>query len=172
MNLAKTLLQEREQDRLARGVNSNLFQLHLDFGLEGNCERLTLAEARTIIALVNGYGGLRQFKAQHCFANAQRLVAKDMGKALKYHEGFAVIHLVNELTHHAWISINGKVVDVTWRAAFKKKFSRARASYFGVELSYLDVLRNIFKFHQHRPLMDNQEFVSEHFQGRNRQFLI
>jgi hypothetical protein len=133
------MLQEREEDRLIRGVRSDVFRLHLDFGSEGNCEPLTIAEARTIIALVNAYGGLKQFEAQHCFSNAQKLIAKDMGKALKYHEGFAVIDLVNDLTHHAWVTINGKAVDVTWRAAFKKRFPGSHASYFGVEIPYLSV---------------------------------
>lgn len=168
MNLAKFLLQERERDRLIRGVKSNLFQLHLDFGLEGNCEQLSISEARRIIAIVNASGGLKRFEAQHCFGNAQRLIAKDMGETLKYYEGFAVIDLVNDLTHHAWVSINGKVVDLTWRTAFKKTSPGARASYFGVDIPYLDVLRNIFRFHQHRPLMDNQEFVKEHFQSLKR----
>jgi hypothetical protein len=46
-----------------------------------------------------------------CFKNAQRLVSMEGGNRIKYHEGFGAFHFP---IHHAWNTIDGKVIDVTW----------------------------------------------------------
>lgn len=52
------------------------------------------------------------FPTRECFSNAQRLVLEHA--KLRYVEGYAV-GWGSLPVHHAWASINGKVVDLTWR---------------------------------------------------------
>jgi len=48
--------------------------------------------------------------------NAQRLASAALARGLPflYWEGYAYNHIP---CHHAWITINGKVIDLTWRAS-------------------------------------------------------
>ena len=48
---------------------------------------------------------------KQCFYNAQMLALTDNSGQIKYCEGFGLKIIP---TNHAWIDINGKVVDVTW----------------------------------------------------------
>jgi hypothetical protein len=50
---------------------------------------------------------------KQCFSNAQLLVICDHSDELIYHEGFAVGRSI--VVHHGWVTINGKVVDSTWK---------------------------------------------------------
>jgi hypothetical protein len=53
------------------------------------------------------------FEVKECFYNAQALAMSDETETIRYHEGFALGHFFP--VHHAWVTINGKVVDLTWR---------------------------------------------------------
>lgn len=72
---------------------------------------LTDHETEAVLSAASGLGILR---AKECFYNAQRLVMNDQSGLLKYVEGYghgaAIIPM-----HHAWVTINGKVIDFTWR---------------------------------------------------------
>lgn len=50
---------------------------------------------------------------KQCFSNAQLLVICDHSDELIYNEGFAVGKSI--VVHHGWVTINGKVVDSTWK---------------------------------------------------------
>jgi hypothetical protein len=57
------------------------------------------------------------FLVRECFGNAQQLVLADMafGDAiLRYCEGYAS-GKVGFPVHHGWVTLNGKVIDMTWR---------------------------------------------------------
>jgi len=53
-----------------------------------------------------------EFAPQRCFDNATRLVLADRMGELSYVEGFAIGTVMP--VHHAWATIGGKVVDLTW----------------------------------------------------------
>lgn len=72
---------------------------------ERDVVRAAAAEARAAWACT--------FEVRECFWNAQLLAMSDPTEALRYCEGFAQGHLIP--VHHAWVTINGKVVDLTWR---------------------------------------------------------
>src|SRR5215469_13445390 len=63
--------------------------------------------------------GRRSFRAKQCYANAQRLILADTEKRLRYWEG--TLHCECFSIPHAWITIRGKVVDVTHEAAQLKE---------------------------------------------------
>jgi hypothetical protein len=49
-----------------------------------------------------------------CFHNAQRVVLADKTRTLQYVEGYRVHReLAGHFAHHAWATINGKVIDPT-----------------------------------------------------------
>jgi len=53
------------------------------------------------------------FQTRDCFWNAQVLAMSDPTETVRYCEGFAQGHVFP--VHHAWATIGGKVVDLTWR---------------------------------------------------------
>ena len=53
------------------------------------------------------------FEAKQCFNNAARLVMHDPSDQLVYCEGQAFGSVL--ATAHAWVVLNGKVVDLTWQ---------------------------------------------------------
>jgi len=81
----------------------------------GSTQPLTDAERR-IVRDAAAHARRRwrcEFAAKECFWNAQTLVLSDESESLVYCEGYALGHLFP--VHHAWASINDKVVDLTWR---------------------------------------------------------
>lgn len=72
---------------------------------------LTDGERQYIEALVAQYGGRRYFRIKRCWTNAQSLMLLDDAKRLRYCEGY-----LDGYIPHAWVTINGKVVDLTLEA--------------------------------------------------------
>jgi len=54
------------------------------------------------------------FETKACFGNAQRLYLTDNGERLRYCEGYAAGAAGFPMLH-AWVTINDKVIDLTWR---------------------------------------------------------
>jgi hypothetical protein len=68
-------------------------------------------------AVLNRALGSRECREKECYYNAQMLAAFDPSKKLKYVEGYAVQATLQGFPfHHGWVTINGKVIDLTWRA--------------------------------------------------------
>ena len=59
------------------------------------------------------FPGRRDPRLKECFYNAQLLAQNDRTRRLRYHEGFATTGILPCL--HGWVTIGGKVVDLTWR---------------------------------------------------------
>ncbi len=77
--------------------------------------RLTGGERQYIEAVIARCGGSRIFRAKKCWKNAQTLMAHDDAKRLRYCEGY-----LDGSVPHAWVTINGKVVDVTAEAIARR----------------------------------------------------
>ena len=79
-----------------------------------------------------------EFQPRACFANAARLVLADDSSLLRYVEGEALAVLN---THHAWVTINDKVIDVTWSTRGSPPRSGDRSDpilgQFGPDLGYV-----------------------------------
>lgn len=82
----------------------------LDHAHEFGSARLTHDESRIVDAALDS-AGEPAFKA--CYANAQGLVVADKTGTIRYHEGYAFSD-AGLVAAHAWASINGKVLDLTW----------------------------------------------------------
>jgi len=78
---------------------------------------------------------------KQCYYNSQMMLLVDADDRLEYCEGYAVSIMP---LLHGWITINGKVVDLTWTCDEGKyilgKFGRDRA-YMGLTISREDVIK-------------------------------
>ena len=63
----------------------------------------------------------KDFPIKQCFSNSQALVMFDPAKKLQYVEGFCLGIIP---IHHGWVTINGKVIDVTMRIRKGEAFDR------------------------------------------------
>lgn len=72
-------------------------------------EPLSGSEREYIEKLVRESGGRRAHRPKRCFRNAQRLMLYDHENQLQYWESGLPVP-------HAWVTINGKIVDVTYDA--------------------------------------------------------
>lgn len=72
---------------------------------------LTKEQRHYILEVAHRLGGECPFKAQSCFANAQRLALHDKNERITYVEGLMVI--LSDDVHHAWNKIDGVEFDVT-----------------------------------------------------------
>lgn len=84
----------------------------LDRGHEYLSAPLTAEERKQVFAAVDNWG--KRFKLGECFYNAQVLLFYDQAETLTYCEGYACGPAGMPVLH-AWLAINGKVVDLTWR---------------------------------------------------------
>ena len=84
------------------------------------------------LAVVNGAidACRSQFRIKQCFYNAQRLALADSTRTLLYTEGLAM-GLSTFPCLHGWVTINNKVVDLTWRMHTSKRQGRLRDRVFG-----------------------------------------
>lgn len=118
---------------------------------------LTNDEMKFIFDKIDCYSG--SFKIKQCYYNSQMLLCmtnqiSNPNMDLKYVEGYAVDS--SWPVHHGWLSLNGKVIDVTMRLLDKfkrtnKLFPRRLANrvfgefpedraYYGVEFETVTVL--------------------------------
>lgn len=97
--------------------------------------------------------GVRSFRIKQCYKNAQRLMTFDTEKRLRYCEGY-----LDGSVPHAWVTINGKVVDVTGEALDRylrriHRVSDGKRSYFGTVIDRLTLARHIAHTNTHGPVV-------------------
>jgi hypothetical protein len=82
-------------------------------------------------------------KAKQCYANSQRLVTRFFEfEYFEYAEGFITGGIL-----HAWLLLNGKVVDVT--------LDRTTHDYFGIVIPRKWVIAHNLKTNAHGPLIND-----------------
>jgi len=85
----------------------------LDRGSPFPSDSLTEDEVQVVLRAVDACP-LKQFRYGSCFHNAQMLASFDPYQALVYYEGYAIGETNDTPVLHGWVSINHKVVDLTW----------------------------------------------------------
>ena len=114
----------------------------LDHGRPYESRKLTKGERGIADAAIREHRSIhRKFERQRCFANSQALLGNDDTKTMIYVEGFAWTHALGPVLH-GWVTINGKVVDVTLPPTNRREAKLAEPlqalgefsgrSYFGV----------------------------------------
>jgi len=106
---------------------------------------LTRREREYIERLMSQYGGSRAFRIKQCWWNAQTLTLCDTERRLRYWEG-----LLDQAIPHAWVTINGKVVDATYEPYKRTLKRRGRCEpvevphYLGVRIDRRIMYRDMF----------------------------
>jgi len=107
---------------------------------------LSEREKQYVEKLIAYWGGRRSFRSKQCWKNAQRLIIADDERRLRYCEGNSSNS--GAPIPHAWVTIHGKVVDVTREAAIRK-LKRMKISmpmereYAGVAINRRRVLKHV-----------------------------
>jgi hypothetical protein len=126
-------------------------------------EPLTDAERAHLFNVIDQ--SCRRFPIKQCFYNSQMVAVTDKTNQLKYVEGFVADPRVPIPIHHGWLTLNGKVIDLTLRRTRRGKGRlRDRAigtfgdrQYVGVEFSKDYVLRYMLDTGQAGTLIDDYE---------------
>ncbi len=96
-------------------VVPNKERLLLKVGRQFHPDALTAAECAVVEQAAKLAGAeLGGFPRKKCFGNSQKLAAFDMSGGLTYVEGYVCLN-GGIPVHHAWVSLEGKVIDVTLR---------------------------------------------------------
>jgi hypothetical protein len=114
----------------------------LEHGRKFEPSKLTDDERKIVDSAIEEYRRLhRVFHAQQCFVNSQSLLGNDDSEQLVYVEGFAWTHALHPVLH-GWLTIDGKVIDVTLPPTNRREAKRREPSqvigefegrsYFGV----------------------------------------
>jgi hypothetical protein len=75
----------------------------------------TAGERDYLEKVIADAGGKRPFHVKQCWKNAQELICHDGEGRLRYCEGF-----LDDTIPHAWVTIAGKVFDVTAEAVDRR----------------------------------------------------
>ena len=132
----------------------------LDRGTPFVSAPLTEAEHQAFLAAVEAAGGMgRVTEMKQCFANAQRVVHYDPSGLLTYAEGYAVGAAKFPMLH-GWVSVGGKVVDLTWRVPNRSVphvfgVIPVGWEYRGVTFPQVQVMENIVRTEAYQSLIDD-----------------
>lgn len=109
----------------------------LDRGRNYTSAALTTEEMRAVKAAA----GRRKYHKKECFYNAHMVVLRDTTGTLVYTEGWAFAGLLP--VYHGWVTVNGKVVDLTWDDKGKPVMGLLPEGwgYYGVEFRDRNMLR-------------------------------
>lgn len=123
---------------------NSVFDFLLKEGIEFKSEALTEAEKTAVHNMLTDFTqmhGKPQYK--QCFYNAQMARLEDGMNIFEYAEGYAVDEKIGVPLHHGFLTINNKVVDITWRDDDGNFYIGEKAGgYFGVQINKED-LRSI-----------------------------
>jgi hypothetical protein len=128
------------------------------FGLHGQPmrpEALSFAEARLVVEAARAIGGLASVLPKQCYKNAQQIILNDFQNRFEYVEGFVANENLPPLDH-AWLLLNGKVVDLTLRARNLKysKSQREPDDYIGIVIARNVVRRNALRTGKYGPVVE------------------
>lgn len=101
-------------------------------------EYLAVEEMLDVIRFFRG-----EPRYKECFKNSQAVIMDRINSDFKYCEGYA-LSSVGLPIHHAFLTINDKVVDITWRDDNEEFLIGEKCKeYFGVQFNSKDVISGI-----------------------------
>ena len=121
--------------------------------------------------------GMEKCKLKACYRNAQRTFLFHPGvhgMVLKYIEGYATIGFLP--VQHAWLSLNGKVVDLTWGPMDKRGHRKGRVlgvippgfEYYGLAIERREVSDFVLAHETWGPIIDDYECGFPMLRGNGR----
>jgi hypothetical protein len=180
LSASEAMMVETARKPVEGAKHHTLYGYVHELGHAFESQALTDDEMAWLFELIDGYRG--RFPIKQCFSNAQRLLAHyDTVSMLKedkppheltYVEGYAVSFFP---LHHGWLTLNGKVVDLTLRLQKEELFSRksmvcrrrlrdrvlgefhAPRQYYGVELTMQQIRDRTMRTGSWGTLLDEWE---------------
>jgi hypothetical protein len=112
---------------------------------------------------------LAKYRTKECYMNASK--ASLYSKDLVYCEGYAVGNMIP--VAHAWVSLNGKPLDLTWPIDFKKiqppktidalldriEHNIANCSYFGIAVPKKVLSSHLLETETYCPITENMTIM-------------
>lgn len=171
MNIAHSLINTFATQLADYGTT--IYELYDRKGQEYNHVPLTKEENAHIKRLIAYWNrGRSAFKVNQCYKNAQRLATTHKMFSIMdgvsphkfgYHEGYVASTKLVVPIHHAWNTINGKIVDLTAAATIKARPETTPYDYFGIEIPLEMVLQNQIQFTLFSAVAENSKLASELF---------
>lgn len=124
---------------------SSAYQYVLKRGHTYKSAKLTTAERKRVLSVARRVAPKWgcNWERKECFFNAQALVDHGRCDMLQYCEGYFIHPPVPIPVHHAWVSVNGKVVDLTLRLKdpprSRRKFNNRIMGEFPKEYEFIGV---------------------------------
>ena len=143
-------------------------ELLLDAGKFYRSNELTKQEREYVQKTLDSLGFMPRSK--ECYYNAQLMILNDYEKRLSYCEGIAYCGLIP--LNHAWLTINEKVIDLTWKDGVAYVFGKFKAdrSYMGITIEREEIKDKVFKKECSISFLDNWEerypLLRKKFKGR------
>jgi len=108
-------------------------------------EKLTSQEEKSVNELVERFTFHYGFpKFRQCFYNSQLLLILDRSNQFVYCEGYAISKILGFPVLHGFLTINNKVVDITWKDSEGNFCIGDKSeSYFGVKFNSEDIKQAI-----------------------------
>lgn len=106
-------------------------------------EEQAVVDRAIALAAKSGY----IMELHQCFRNAQAVLAADHthpegSRTLCYHEGYAPAP--EGAAPHAWVTVNGKIVDVTLQVSDKYESLFDKIKYYGAEMIPVETVLSYF----------------------------
>ena len=127
------------------GTENFFFSQLLKLGKCGVVTKFTPEERKIVAALRKKVKPERQ----QCFANSQKAGYQGFYEAVHYVEGYIVRRNCPVEVHHGWLTLNGKVVDLT--------LPSDECDYFGIEIPWPTVTQFLVDYESHGPMLADME---------------
>lgn len=93
------------------GEASELSRRVLDAGVGFPSQKLSPDEMDLVLRRIGRFSP----QTQSGIVNSQHVLMWDLAGTFSYAEGFAIDPLTQRVRHHAWLVLQGRVIDLTWR---------------------------------------------------------
>lgn len=102
----------------------------------------------------------QKFPMKQCYANSQKVVLGAAGDEFRYAEGYVMLESLPIPIQHAWLDLNGAVVDLTLRKQGKGSELRSLgttpgAAYWGATFPTSDVRKFVLSTQYYGSLIDD-----------------
>lgn len=146
----------------------SLWCLFAEQAREYQSETYTLEESAYIKQHVDRCGGPEAFPVKQCYQNAQTLLFHEHLRGERrfvYHEGYMLSAGGPLAVHHAWLTLNGKVVDPTADALRRgREVTRTeKFHYFGLPVKLEHVAAHQVMHQEYSGVTENRKMLEKVF---------
>lgn len=135
---------------------SGLEDLLLQEGNRMQTGPLTIDENQFMIDSFSSF--MFNVEVKQCYANCQQALTSIRSTdkfIVKYVEGYALKRDIGIPLQHAWLTVNDKVMDITWNRETFGVSERSNTIYYGVEINRRDIMESALSTGMWQCHLDN-----------------